>query len=114
MSHVTLYRNTTHLAARWRVQKDYDEIVPQDIRDDWGDFHYTRAIRNVIGAIDKWRPYHGIEEPLEYIFDWEEAGSESSKEIEEVMAQAEHVSGDLGLYSNFTFRKRRYFRDCNV
>src|SRR5947208_2155945 len=33
----------------------------------------TRAIRNVIGSIDKWRPYHGIEQPPEYIRDWEEA-----------------------------------------
>ncbi len=90
-------------------KNDYDELVPQDMRKDWGRFHYTWAIRNVIGAIDKWRPYHGIEKPIEYIFDWEKPGTEPRKEIEDVMEQAEEISGRLGLYTNYTFHKRRLF-----
>jgi hypothetical protein len=61
----------------------------------------------MIGAIDKWKPFHRVETPLEYLFDWEEPGSKPRKEIEEVMAQAEHISGDAGVYTNFSFRKRQ-------
>ena len=95
-------------------KNDYDELVPQDMRKDWGRFHYTWAIRNVIGAIDKWRPYHGIEKPIEYIFDWEKPGTEPRKEIEDVMEQAEEISGRLGLYTNYTFHKRHYSRVFTV
>src|ERR1019366_10517005 len=115
--HERVYRRVRQITKKFGVQaisfavikKDYDEVVPQDMRKDWGESHYTWAVRNVLAVIDKWNVFHEINRPLEFIFDWEKPGSLARKEIEEVMAQSEEITHSQGLYANVNFRPRKIF-----
>ena len=79
------------------------------MRKDWGDTHYAWAVRNVLATIDKWNVFHDITKPLEFLFDYEKPGSLVRKEIENIMAQAEEITGNQGLYTNVDFRYRKCF-----
>jgi hypothetical protein len=115
IKHERVYGRARQITKKYGVQaisfavikKDYDEVVPQDMRKDWGESHYTWAVRNVLSVIDKWNVFHGIEKPFEFMFDWEKPGSLTRKEIEEVMAQSEEITGRVGLYANVNFRQRK-------
>jgi hypothetical protein len=88
---------------------DYDDILPVDLRNALGGDHYAWTVRYVISMLDKWRLAGGIG-PLEYVFDWIDAGTPRRTEIDTIMQQAEAQAvylGKLGEYTNYSFRKRK-------
>ena len=90
-------------------KKDYDEVVPADLRSYAGKYHYTWAIRHVVRYLSGWRFMH-TKLPLEYVFDWMKPGDECRAEIEAVMMQSERGAieeGRAGEFVNFSFRLRK-------
>jgi len=90
---------------------DYDELVPDELREFAGRFHYTWGIRNMIGLLDKWAKFKNVTLPFEYIYDWMDpkAQREAKAEIVTVMDQAEHLAiqaGKPGRYTGYSFRHR--------
>jgi len=88
---------------------DFDEVVNADLKEMGGTkFHYTWAIRHVIGFLGRWREIEGVKEPFEYIFDWmgNPKRNKAKQEIELVMAQAEYQNPGL-FEGHFSFRKRQ-------
>lgn len=90
------------------VKDDYDEVVPLDKRDIMGNYHYTYAVRAVIGFIENWRKSVKIDEPIEYIFDRMTKG-DSKTEIERVFAEAELITDSLHKYG--IYKGCHSFRD---
>jgi len=98
-------------AVSFAVNKsDYDEVVPQQLREATGN-HYTWAIRHVVNFLDNWRRAAKVQTPSEYIFDWMGTPKDPRrKEIEEVMCQAEslaNLGGKENEYTNYSFRHRK-------
>ena len=91
-------------------KKDFDEVVPQELRQELGKYHYTIAVRIVIGLVEQWRLSLGIREPVEYIFD-RMADKKSKAEIDAVFEQAEQLTDslhDFGIYNGcHSFRDKR-------
>jgi uncharacterized protein DUF3800 len=103
------FLNATSLSV---YKSDYDELVTGELREFTGEYHYTWAIRNVIGLLDKWAAFHSVTLPLEYIYDWMDpkAQKQAKFEIDTVMQQAEHLAiqaGKAGKYVNYTFKRRQ-------
>jgi hypothetical protein len=75
-----------------------------------GKYHYTWAIRALLGLIDKWAKDALVSTPLEYVFDSMGKRNEPRRqEVEEVMEQAEDLAiqdGKPGTYTHYTFRDR--------
>ncbi|MFI5102983.1 MAG: DUF3800 domain-containing protein [Terriglobales bacterium] len=90
------------------IKQDYDELVQGKLRKDTGEYHYTWAIRSVIGRVEKWRSEHGIKEPIEYIFD-RMAHKRSKEEINLVFEQAESLPDSLHRYG--IYKGCHSFRD---
>jgi hypothetical protein len=86
-------------------KKDYDEVVPPEMRVNAGRFHYTWAVRHLLAGLEKWRTFFKISAPFEFVFDNMKKGDPRREEIEEVLAQAEEISP--GMYSNPLFRDRK-------
>jgi hypothetical protein len=75
-------------AFSWAVNKsDYDEVVPDELREVWGRYHYTWAIHHVLKLIRAWRGQSG--QPFEYFFDW--LKDKPRKEVERAMSQEESI-----------------------
>jgi hypothetical protein len=90
---------------------DYDAVVTDELREFTGTFHYTWAIRNLIGFLDKWAKFKNVTLPFEYIYDWMDpkAQREAKAEIVTVMDQAEHLAiqaGKPGRYTGYSFKHR--------
>ena len=85
-------------------KKDYDEVVPLEIRENAGKFHYTWAVRHLIAGLEKWRQFYKISAPFEVVFDFMKKSDQRRKEIEDVMEQNEELNP--GIYSNYSFRRR--------
>lgn len=88
-------------------KKEYEEEVPAFLRDYFGKYHYTWAVRNVGTELDKWRTENREQRRLEFVFHWMER-SEAKQEIEDTMKQAEWISrknGRIGDFENYTFRR---------
>jgi hypothetical protein len=90
---------------------DYDAVVTDELREFAGTFHYTWAIRNMIGLLDGWAKLKNVTLPFEYIYDWMDpkAQREAKAEIVTVMDQAEHLAiqaGKPGRYTGYSFRHR--------
>ncbi len=89
---------------------DYDQIVPDEMRQYAGKYHYTWAIRNIFALIDKWAHESNVTTPLEYIFDsMGKRNDPRRQEVEEVMEQAEDLAtqaGKPGTYTHYSFRDR--------
>lgn len=87
------------------LKKDYDEVVPPDMKKYWGKYHYTWAMRQfIVWMHNKERSLSGA--PLEYVFDYMKTSDPRRKEIEKVMQQAEDMSGNTGEFKHFGFRPR--------
>jgi len=97
-------------AVSFAVNKsDYDEVVPQQLREATGN-HYTWAIRHVVTFLDNWRRAAKVQTSLEYVFDWMGHRKDPRrKEIEDVMCQAEslaNLGGKEKEYTNYSFQHR--------
>jgi hypothetical protein len=81
------------------IKKDYDEIFPigSEVRTAAGQFHYTYALRGVIGWIEKWRKEKGVQQPIEYIFDFMSKGA-AKTEINKVFEEAVRTTDPLRRY----------------
>lgn len=88
-------------------KKDYDEVVPADMRANAGKHHYTWAVRHLVAGLEKWRLFYKVPGPFEFVFDYMLKSDERRKEIEDVMEQNEHIAA--GVYSNYSFRCRERF-----
>jgi hypothetical protein len=89
---------------------DYDTLVPDELRQYSGKYHYSWAMRHIASFAELWRRDRHIVEPYEWMFDWMEKNDPARKEIEAVMEQAEEQSRKLrGVehdYEHFDFRPR--------
>jgi hypothetical protein len=93
-------------------KEDYDQIVPEDVREVSGKHHYSWAIRHVVTHLDLWKTASKIEPPLEYVFDLvgNKRTDERRVELENVMQQAEELAneaGKFGEFTNYSFRSRK-------
>lgn len=95
------------------IKKDFDEIVPPELRASGHRNHYTYAIRTVMGLIHKWRLQQGIcdaENPIEYIFDYMDKNDPRRLEIESVFATVGTEGENLINYGlkkdGFDFKSR--------
>jgi hypothetical protein len=82
---------------------DFDSVINGDFRLYAGG-HYTWAVRHVIREIEIWRRDRKIIEPLQYIFDWQDPGSDSRDEIDDLMGQACEWQKEP-FYHDFKMRK---------
>lgn len=91
-------------------KKDYNDLVPADLRKARGEYHYTWVVRNVLGQIHRWREANNITEPIEYVFDWMKPGDASRVEIENAFALVEEnpdAKKQFGIYKGcYHFRDR--------
>jgi hypothetical protein len=90
-------------------KKDYDEVIPADLRAYAGRSHYAWAIRHVVRYLSGWRS-RNTKIPLEYMFDYMKPRDDCRKEIETIMEQAEWEAvkqGRSGEFTNFGFRYRK-------
>jgi hypothetical protein len=87
------------------TKTDYDEVVPDELKQYWGKNHYTWAIRQFLDYIHTWERNRGGA-PLEYVYDWMKPTDSARREIEKVIAQSEDMSGNTGEFSNYSFRCR--------
>ena len=89
------------------LKKDYDEVMPQEMKEMGGKYHYTWAIRFIVEELDQWAIRGGNLHPLQYIIDWidPKAEKEALEEVHIVMAQKE--SDAPGRYQgHYDFKKR--------
>ena len=95
------------------VQKRiYETVVPEELREYAGKYHYSWALRHVLRFAQVWRHENGIAEPYEWLFDWMEKRDKTRKEVENVMEQAEEEAvsdGSAGEFEHYDFRKRGTF-----
>jgi hypothetical protein len=91
-------------------KKDYEEVVPDNLRRILGKDHYTWATRILGDDLDNWRRAQSIKPPLEFVFSWEDVGSEKRKEIRTAMEQAEFFAkkqGREGDFEHWSFRRMK-------
>jgi hypothetical protein len=94
------------------VQKSaYDEIVPDDLRMRFGKNHYTFAIRQCMGVIDKWRQKYGHADRIRYVFDQLPKGgriADINSLFETLASGGEHAMNHYGVYPNgWSFEDKR-------
>jgi hypothetical protein len=91
-------------------KRDYEETVRGDFRECVGRFHYTWAVRHLLGFIENWRNSPPVARPVEYVFDWLERNDPRRREIENAIDQAEYFSRERGLstrgFSKYGFKRR--------
>jgi hypothetical protein len=83
-------------------KKDYNEVMPKDMRERVGSY-YTWAASSVLGSAYDWAVHRAVPVPMEYVFDT--ADKQVKREIDDAMECSENLySGHfMGHYS---FRKR--------
>jgi hypothetical protein len=93
-------------------KKDYEAVLSDKQREITGKYHYTWAVPNLIGSVERWRVKAKIAEPTEYIFDRMTKG-DAKKEIESIFEQAELKADSLHRYG--IYKGCSSFRDkCDV
>lgn len=93
------------------VKKDFDDIVPPELRNAGHENHYTYAVRSVMGMIHKWREANGLlGTQIEYFFDFMEPRDRRRREIEGVFASVGTPQENLVKYGlkrgGFNFKER--------
>jgi hypothetical protein len=116
--HLTEYDDKKHIFMRVRqfckkygaqtfgysvYKPDFDSIVQGEFRKYAGG-PYTWAVRHVLREVELWRQNRKILEPFQYIFDWQEPGSDSRDEIDDLMGQAVEWQKEP-FHHDFKFRK---------
>jgi hypothetical protein len=116
--HERVFRRVCEITKKYVVQifsvvvnkPDYDSIIPADLRDYTGQYHYTWAIRHVLAFAQTWRVNNPDIPPYEWVFDFMQLGEPSRVEIEEAMEGCELMAdlrrGAKGDYLNYSFRPR--------
>jgi hypothetical protein len=67
---ITITRCRADIGVAVAVPKvAYDKVIQGKIRDRFGKFHYTFAVRSCLTQIKGWRERHGITAPIQYVFD---------------------------------------------
>jgi hypothetical protein len=94
------------------VKKDFDEIVPANLRAQGFENHYTYAIRRVLGMIHDWRKAEGFDDlPIEYIFDFMNLHDPRRMEIQKVFTSIGTEHENLNLYGltkdGFNFKDKK-------
>ncbi|NDQ57957.1 MAG: DUF3800 domain-containing protein [Acidipila sp.] len=72
------------------VYKDHFDSIISTVNEEFRAYvgnHYTFAVRHVLRDIEKWRRQRRIEEPLQYIFDWQAIGSDCREEVDDLIGQ---------------------------
>lgn len=112
-THDRVYRRVRQIIRKYGIQtisfavrkNHYDTVVPAELKKYWGKHHYTWAVRQFIVYVHDWKRRFS-NGPLEYVFDWMKPKDERREEIEDLMDQAEEMTGNNGEYSNYSFRHR--------
>lgn len=90
---------------------DYEAIIPLNLRDYTGHYHYTWGIRHVLALAQTWRNHDTQIPPYEWLFDHMNRRDLARVEIETLMeeceAMAEFRRGVTGDYVNYSFRQRK-------
>jgi hypothetical protein len=85
-------------------KKDYDEIVPSDMRDGVSKSHFVWALSSLLGLGHDWATRRSV--PLEYVLDLP-----SSKEIKRDITETIDYSAEIGYGDHYTahhsFRSRK-------
>lgn len=94
------------------IKKDFDSVVPNALRSQGFENHYTYAIRRVLGMIADWRKTQNIEDQsIEYIFDWMDKNDPRRSEIERVFQAAEGTPIGFQQYGlekgGYSFRDKK-------
>lgn len=66
-------------------KKDYDELIPEEMRKYGGRSHYVWAARILMGDIARWRAKWGIKRPMQYVFSETPKGKGTRGEILDLM-----------------------------
>lgn len=77
--------------------REYNVAVPEPLRANTGKYHYTFALRLLIGLFEQYREMHDFAEPTEYIFDRMTKG-DAKAEIVKVFNEAENLEDELHKY----------------
>ena len=68
--------------------------------------HYTLAVRHVLREVELWKRQKRIKESIQYILDWQDIGSDTRDEIEDLMGQASEWHQD-SQPMDYAFRERK-------
>jgi len=118
--HERVYQRVRELTIKYGLgcasftvfKKDYDEVVPAELRQPSGNYHYSWAVRHLVDFLHGWRLKNNVSNPLDYIFDSMKKNDERRKEIEAVMDQQGEATASLGFsgeFKSFDFRNRKEF-----
>jgi hypothetical protein len=93
------------------IKKDFDELVPDQLRSQGFQNHYTYAIRRILGIIHHWRgELNLLDEPIEYVFDYMDKRDPRRREIERVFDSSgaeEDNFTSYGIHKEPIFRSRK-------
>jgi hypothetical protein len=95
----------------------FDKLVPRTpewLRWRFGKYHYTFAVRFLMGLIKNWRQYYGVTLPMQYVFD-NENRPEAREEIDLMWRDLEtrqHWTDWYGVESadGYSFRSKADFK----
>jgi hypothetical protein len=79
------------------VKKDYDEVVPEWLKERAGRKPFTFCVTSCLGFIKQWRDKYKIASPIEYVFDWMGKGKGEIMGAFEGLIKYEHYD-DIGAY----------------
>lgn len=113
------------------VKSAFDEVITDDIREKFGDNHYTLAVRLCIGLVNQWRNKYGYREPIQYVFDrLSEGKGDIDKMFSIYVKGKDHALQQFGIYEDcwsfqdkaqvvqlqaadiWAYENFRYMRDC--
>jgi hypothetical protein len=78
-------------------KSDYDAVMPDDLKERMGRFHYTFAVRQCLSMIQKWREDFNLTAPMQYVFE------DGTKGRGEILTTFDKVSGDERATKEFGF-----------
>jgi len=92
----------------------YDRLVspqPEWLRNRFGRFHYTFAVRCVMGEIANWRYESAIKLPMEYTFDRQSQGRGEISAMWDAIGKHESWTATYGMERDgFAFRNKAEFK----
>jgi hypothetical protein len=89
-------------------KSDYEAIVPVEQRVLFGQYHFTYAIQNLLGFLDNWACQSGVEQRLEFVFDWMDPKTQKleRQEVENAVARSEEARPGR-FADHYSFRRRQ-------